>query len=247
MTRRLRALGVLLVGVVFGSMVLTPVGAHFTQNTRHLGRHAWTEFIKDRVYTRNQTHARFYTRGETDALFLQEQDADDRYYTKTQSNDRFYKRIDADSRFMRHLGQLPLAADGVDIGWTSGFPTIVLGTVDVPDDCGRGLTRHTLAIDVTMNSRASGGTGYIVARLSPQLDGESLGTNVFATVGGSDLDRSKTTHIRPMAPDVPPGRLEVSLKVSSVAINPPGDDPPSLTLQQRYGAVTSLGFMCVDP
>ncbi|HEX6207212.1 MAG TPA: hypothetical protein VF058_02525 [Actinomycetota bacterium] len=35
--------------VVLGGFTLAPVSAHFTQDTRHLGKHAWQQVIKEKV------------------------------------------------------------------------------------------------------------------------------------------------------------------------------------------------------
>jgi len=37
------------VALVLGVFTLSPVAAHFTTNTRHLGKHAWQQFIKQKV------------------------------------------------------------------------------------------------------------------------------------------------------------------------------------------------------
>lgn len=66
---RAKGLGLLLVGLLVGTLLITPAGAHFTRSTRHLGVHAWTEFIRDRVYTRTQVNRRTYTRNQADARF----------------------------------------------------------------------------------------------------------------------------------------------------------------------------------
>ncbi|HEX6207387.1 MAG TPA: hypothetical protein VF058_03420 [Actinomycetota bacterium] len=47
---RFRAVaGLVAAAVVLGVFTLSPVSAHFTQNTKHLGKHAWQQFIKKRV------------------------------------------------------------------------------------------------------------------------------------------------------------------------------------------------------
>jgi hypothetical protein len=54
--RQGRAIGtLLLMAVALGVFTLAPVSAHFTQNTEHLGTHAWQQVIKrktDRLYVR---------------------------------------------------------------------------------------------------------------------------------------------------------------------------------------------------
>lgn len=46
-------------GVVLGVFTLSPVAAHFNRNTKHLGRHAWKQVIKKKVFTRRQANRRF--------------------------------------------------------------------------------------------------------------------------------------------------------------------------------------------
>jgi hypothetical protein len=51
----LRALPILLLGAVIGAAFLSPVSAHFTPNTKHLGKHAWKQTVKkkaDKRYAR---------------------------------------------------------------------------------------------------------------------------------------------------------------------------------------------------
>lgn len=52
--------------LVLGVFTLSPVAAHFTTNTKHLGKHAWQQFIKQKVFTKTQANRRFATkRAET--------------------------------------------------------------------------------------------------------------------------------------------------------------------------------------
>lgn len=47
---RIRSIvGLVVVALVLGAFTLSPVAAHFTTNTRHLGKHAWQQFIKQKV------------------------------------------------------------------------------------------------------------------------------------------------------------------------------------------------------
>lgn len=69
---RLVARGLLALLVVL--TLMPAASAHFTENARHLGIHAWKEFIGGRVYTRKQINSRTYTKAQ----------ANGRYYTKTQ-------------------------------------------------------------------------------------------------------------------------------------------------------------------
>ena len=51
----LRSLPILLLGVVIGAAFLTPVSAHFTPKTKHIGKHVWKQTIKkkaDKRYAR---------------------------------------------------------------------------------------------------------------------------------------------------------------------------------------------------
>jgi len=41
--------GLVAAAVVLGVFTLSPVAAHFTTNTKHLGQHAWKQFIKKQV------------------------------------------------------------------------------------------------------------------------------------------------------------------------------------------------------
>lgn len=45
--------------VVLGVFTLSPVGAHFTTNTKHLGNHAWKQVIRQKVFTKGQANRRF--------------------------------------------------------------------------------------------------------------------------------------------------------------------------------------------
>lgn len=45
--------------LVLGVFTLSPVAAHFTTNTKHLGKHAWTQFIRKKVYNRKQADKRY--------------------------------------------------------------------------------------------------------------------------------------------------------------------------------------------
>lgn len=57
---RIRSIvGLVVVALVLGVFTLSPVAAHFTTNTRHLGKHAWQQFIKQKVYTKKQANSRF--------------------------------------------------------------------------------------------------------------------------------------------------------------------------------------------
>lgn len=57
--RKARAVGLALIGLLVGMLLISPAPAHFTQNTRHLGVHAWNEFIKNKVYTKKQADELF--------------------------------------------------------------------------------------------------------------------------------------------------------------------------------------------
>ncbi|HEX6207388.1 MAG TPA: hypothetical protein VF058_03425 [Actinomycetota bacterium] len=47
---RFRAIaGLVAAAVVLGVFTLSPVSAHFTQNTKHLGNHAWKQVIKKKA------------------------------------------------------------------------------------------------------------------------------------------------------------------------------------------------------
>jgi len=47
---RLRSIvGLVAAAMVLGVFTLSPVAAHFTTNTKHLGKHAWQQFIKQKV------------------------------------------------------------------------------------------------------------------------------------------------------------------------------------------------------
>ena len=51
----LRSVPILLLGVVVGAAFLSPVSAHFTPKTKHIGKHAWKQTIKkkaDKRYAR---------------------------------------------------------------------------------------------------------------------------------------------------------------------------------------------------
>ena len=48
--------------LLVGMLLITPATAHFTQNTRHLGEHAWTQVIRHRVYTRGESENLFQRR-----------------------------------------------------------------------------------------------------------------------------------------------------------------------------------------
>jgi hypothetical protein len=65
--RNARGLGLVLVGLLMGALLITPATAHFTQNTKHLGKHAWRQFIKQKVYTRARSDARFLPGGDLPA------------------------------------------------------------------------------------------------------------------------------------------------------------------------------------
>jgi hypothetical protein len=45
--------------VLVGMLLITPATAHFTTNTKHLAKHAWQQFIKQKVYTKKQADNRF--------------------------------------------------------------------------------------------------------------------------------------------------------------------------------------------
>jgi hypothetical protein len=57
--RRARGLGLVIVGLLVGMLLITPATAHFTQNTRHLGVHAWRQVIRAKVFTKAQANNRF--------------------------------------------------------------------------------------------------------------------------------------------------------------------------------------------
>jgi hypothetical protein len=57
--RKARGLGLVLSGLLVGMLLITPATAHFTTNTQHLGKHAWQQFIKQKVYTKKQSNNRF--------------------------------------------------------------------------------------------------------------------------------------------------------------------------------------------
>lgn len=54
-----RGIGWALAGLAIGMLLITPAAAHFTQNTRHLGKHVWQQVVKAKVYTKNQANNRF--------------------------------------------------------------------------------------------------------------------------------------------------------------------------------------------
>lgn len=57
---RIRSIvGLVAATVVLGVFTLSPVAAHFTTNTKHLGKHAWQQFIKQKVFTKKQANNRF--------------------------------------------------------------------------------------------------------------------------------------------------------------------------------------------
>lgn len=51
--------GLVAVALVLGVFTLSPVAAHFTTNTKHLGNHAWKQVIKKKVFTKKQANRRF--------------------------------------------------------------------------------------------------------------------------------------------------------------------------------------------
>ena len=58
-----RSLTLLLVTVVaIGAFMLAPVSAHLTRNTGHVGRHAWQQVIKKKVFTKKHANRRFARR-----------------------------------------------------------------------------------------------------------------------------------------------------------------------------------------
>lgn len=69
MRRSVKGLSLVVAGILAGTMLLTPVGAHITQSGRHVGVHAWREFIRERVYTRTAANRIFYTRTAANAIF----------------------------------------------------------------------------------------------------------------------------------------------------------------------------------
>ena len=66
--------GLVAAAVVLGVFTLSPVAAHFTTNTQHLGNHAWQQVIKKKVFTKKQANNRFlpnkvtYVRGDSIAV-----------------------------------------------------------------------------------------------------------------------------------------------------------------------------------
>ncbi|HEX6207232.1 MAG TPA: hypothetical protein VF058_02625 [Actinomycetota bacterium] len=50
-------MALVLIGVLTGMLLITPSTAHFSQNTKHLGSHAWKQVIKQKVYTKQQANA----------------------------------------------------------------------------------------------------------------------------------------------------------------------------------------------
>jgi hypothetical protein len=64
----LRALPILLLGAVIGAAFLSPVSAHFTPNTKHLGKHAWKQTVKkkaDKRYARGNIK---YIRSDSESV-----------------------------------------------------------------------------------------------------------------------------------------------------------------------------------
>lgn len=59
---------VLVAVMALGTLSVTPAGAHFTENTKHLAIHTWQDFIKARVYTRKQSNNRFVNNGEANSV-----------------------------------------------------------------------------------------------------------------------------------------------------------------------------------
>jgi len=58
-----RSLALLAVTVLaIGALTLAPVSAHLTRNTGHVGRHAWQQVIKKKVFTKKQADQRFARR-----------------------------------------------------------------------------------------------------------------------------------------------------------------------------------------
>lgn len=59
-TSRVKSIiGLVAAAAVLGVFTLSPVAAHFTTNTQHLGKHAWRQFIKQKVYAKKQADRRF--------------------------------------------------------------------------------------------------------------------------------------------------------------------------------------------
>ncbi len=57
-----RSLSLLVLGLLLGLVMLTPVSAHFTTNTTHLGKHVWRQVIKAKTDKRYADNALQYHR-----------------------------------------------------------------------------------------------------------------------------------------------------------------------------------------
>ena len=58
-SRKRSVAAMLVASIVLGVFTLAPVSAHFTSNTRHLGKHVWREVVKKKVFTKAQSDARY--------------------------------------------------------------------------------------------------------------------------------------------------------------------------------------------
>lgn len=94
-----RGVALLGLGLVLGTLLVSPAGAHVSSNVGHV----WTKHFKPLAqklfYTKAQSDARYYTRADSDARYPTRAEADSRYYGRGESDARYYLKADSDGRY----------------------------------------------------------------------------------------------------------------------------------------------------
>ncbi|MEX2102711.1 MAG: hypothetical protein WD805_02015 [Gaiellaceae bacterium] len=97
MTRR-RGAALFCLGLVLGTLSVSPAGAHVGGSVAHLWKHL-RPLASKVFYTKAQSNARYYPKADADARFAARGDVDGRFYTKAESDGRYYSRNDSDGRY----------------------------------------------------------------------------------------------------------------------------------------------------
>jgi hypothetical protein len=100
---RKRGVALFCVGLVLGTTLVSPAGAHVNSSVKHVWKHLKPLAAKV-FYTKKQSDARYYTKTKADARYYTKAGADARYYTMAAADARFALK-DSDGSFEEYCAR----------------------------------------------------------------------------------------------------------------------------------------------
>lgn len=150
-------------------MATTPVGAHVTDNTKHVGAHVWKDYV------RAQALKLFFTKSQSDARFVNE-------------SDHLWAKVDADATEARLL-----AGDGVYVrpgpetdGTDSDDGVARIGTGQFNVDFLRDVSGCGWLATLNDNAALIAENGEIAVQLESALSPNTLRVRTFDSAGTAE-------------------------------------------------------------